>query len=164
MIFHRDDPGTLSSRRDDANTSWRGSMEGKRGISVYPSFLAGFAPCLRVHESAYLRAPVVQMRSRLVQPGCDVRRPLPSRVPSDGRRVNCLLSHWHTGQIPASTRPPVTRIHTRTHAYTHTPHAQRTHSRSAPPPPPPPPPLPLRVLFLLRTLATAAAAVACSSK
>lgn len=103
-----------------------GGWKGKEVSPYYPSFLAVFALCLRVHESAYLRAPVVQMRSRLVQPGCDVRRPLPSRVPSDGRRVNCLLSHWHTGQIPASTRPPVTRIRTRTHAYTHRTHNART--------------------------------------
>lgn len=67
-------------------------------------------------------------------------------VPSTVRRlrVNCLLSHWHTGQIPASTRP-VTRI--RTHAYTWcTPRTHRGLPSPPPPPPSPPPPPPLRPL------------------
>lgn len=140
-----------------------------QAVSVYRSFLSSSGLCaVRTHESAYLRSPWSRWDrgSRTGRgAGCDVRRPPPSWAPSDGRRlrVNCLLSHWHTGQIPASTRPITsicTHAHTCTyHAHTRGPHLllllhllHLLHHL-------------LFVLFLLRTPVTAAAAaVACSSK
>lgn len=114
----------------------RGDPRTPSDISDYPSFLNSNGLCaVRTHESAYLRSPWSRWDrgSRTGRgAGCDVRRPPPSWAPSDGRRlrVNCLLSHWHTGQIPASTRP-VTSIRTHAHWCTHRAHTLEVRASSS---------------------------------
>lgn len=107
--------------------------EGRRSVylSAYPSFLSSSGLC--AVPSARICVPscaVVQMRSRLVQAGCDVRRPLPSRARPTGGCESIVFFHTDTlAKSPHRHTPPVTRI--RTHANTGTvSHIYaRTHSR-----------------------------------
>lgn len=106
-----------------------------QAVSVYRSFLSSSGLCaVRTHESAYLRSPWSRWDrgSRTGRgAGCDVRRPPPSWAPSDGRRlrVNCLLSHWHTGQIPH--RHGRLQVFARTHTRAHTAHTLEVRASSS---------------------------------
>jgi len=104
-------------------------------VSIYSSYLNSSALCaVRTHESAYLRSPMVQMRSRLsYRPRGRMWRQKAPAEPTDGGCESIVF--FHTDTLAKSPH-----LHGRSQVFARTytgTYIMHTHT----PPPPPPPPL-----------------------